>query len=194
MTAQTIVIQRSGSEKESERKEGVRERKVCALTKQSSAGLHLTRRHAPSRHTCRLCLRPLLRHRGTLVVLPFIVCAITAHFVLSGRLRRHGTSVVCFCRLRRHGALESPFAGIVHLFGVLTRCSFSNFSQLILRHHGTSARPLALRHHGALIKILLSAPSRHNLHPFAPSRHNLAPRSCPRACLQDPERNAGFGT
>ena len=135
MTAQTIVIQRRGSEKESERKEGVRERKVCALTKQSSAGLHLTRRHAPSRHTCRLCLRPLLRHRGTLVVLPFIVCAITAHFVLSGRLRRHGTSVVCFRRLRRHGAL--PYC-----------CSYSNFSQLFLRHHGTS---LALRHHGTLI-------------------------------------------
>ena len=150
-----------------------------------------------------------MRHHGTRVVFACaLFCAIAAHsssflsssapspahFVLSGRLRRHGTSVVCFCRLRRHGALESPFAGIVHLFGVLARCSFSNFSQLILRHHGTSARPLALRHHGALIKILLSAPSRHNLHPFAPSRHNLAPRSCPRACLQDPERNAGFGT
>ena len=161
---------------------------------------------APSRRTPP---RRLRRH-GTLVVCVCVVCAISAHsssdVASSAPLRHHGAllrvvcaitaqvHVVCFCRLRRHGALESPFAGIVHLFGVLTRCSFSNFSQLILRHHGTSARPLALRHHGALIKILLSAPSRHNLHPFAPSRHYLAPRSCPRACLQDPERNAGFGT
>ena len=132
--------QRRGSEKESEREEGE------PVVFWSAPSRH-TRRHAPSRHTCRLCFRPL-RHRGTLVVLPFIVCAITAHFVLSGRLRRHGT----FRRLRHHGALTSPFAGIVHLFEVLTPCSFSNFSRLFLRHHGTSARSPS------------SAPSRRTAH------------------------------
>ena len=76
MTAQTIVIQRSGSEKESERKEGVRERKVCALTKQSSAGLHLTRRHAPSRHTLScLAVCAVMAQVSS----AFVVCAVTAH-------------------------------------------------------------------------------------------------------------------
>ena len=68
-------------------------------------------------------------------------------------LRRHGTCVVGFGRLRHHGALVALVVSSApsrHILRVLTRCSYSSsFSQLFdLRHHGTS---LDLRRHGALI-------------------------------------------
>ena len=77
---------------------------------------------------------------------------------------------------------DSALRSIVHLFRVLTRCSYSIFShQLFLRHHGTFRR-----------LVRSSAPSRRVRRRLR--RHGtLAPSPSPRACLQDPERTRGSG-
>ena len=143
---------------------------------------------APSRHTRRLCLRRL-HHHGALVV-----CAIAARHLsrLCPAPSRHSHSI-----LRHHGTLTLPFAGIVHLFRVLKRCSYSNFSCAIaaqsplssssapsrhnrrLRHHGTlltqtspNCLCCAITAHVVVSHVVcaITAPASSS----APSRHNLA--------------------
>ena len=120
VTAQTIVKQRRGSEKESEREEGVRERKVCTLTNQSSSGLH---------HHGTLVG---MRHHGTRVVFAFVLCAIAAHssslpFIVCAIT---GTLVVCVCVV---------CASTAHSSSVFASSAPSRHTPpRRLHHHGTS--------------------------------------------------------